>query len=110
MVVLYDLKQFLGIREAVRNLGQICENKVNESDLCELCILQLNHQIMEAEQMNEVLYQQNDDVHPRHKRAPLEVIGSIGKSLFGILDREFADNYENKLTKSKSMKCPLQIY
>lgn len=74
---------------------------MNESDRCKLLILQFNHQIMEAEQMNEVLYQQNDDVRRRQKRASLEIIGSTGKRYFGTLDQKFADNYKKQIYEIK---------
>lgn len=104
LVIYYDLtvywKEFFGIKKSIRSLSELCEQGTRLSipaGLCNATIQQLKHQLIESEQINEVLYQQNENIRIRSKRAPLEIIGSIANGLFGILDQDFAEKYERQI-------------
>lgn len=56
--------------------------------------------MQEIEHKNQLLYKGNK--YMRHKRAPLDIIGTIANRLFGVLNQEDADNIAAHIDRVKT--------
>lgn len=95
--------QLTMLRPTVMNLKLFCKNArldVKFKPHCTSVFKQLEHQVKEIEDANELIHHQNKY---RLKRAALfGFVGKISNSLFGVLDEEFAEGYEDQISKLKN--------
>lgn len=68
---------------------------------CEISMLQLRHELNELQHYNELLLGQGF-LHTRQKRGLINIVGNVAHSLFGVLDNEFAEQYQRDIELIKS--------
>lgn len=96
------------VEHIVKTAKDICMSKLAENDkdkhICVSTVEELEAKALEVRQTQEKIYA--FDHEERKKRAPLEIIGTLANSLFGILSREDADKYNTLIdeTRAKSAR------
>lgn len=99
LVVYYDMAPFWqGIKifkSYITSLETTCSS-LKKQNQCELVLLQLRHGFTELAHNNNVLLEQKLSI-TRQRRGLINGIGSIANSLFGVLDQNFAEKYEQDI-------------
>lgn len=102
--IFYDLHTFKEesrrIRSLSATLNRLCEKINGTSNICILVINQLKLHEIHAKNRESIIDTYNSG-QSRSRRAPLEIIGSFSKSLFGILDAESAKEYNSQIAALK---------
>ncbi|KAL0883539.1 hypothetical protein ABMA27_015693 [Loxostege sticticalis] len=107
LVVFYDMDAYWeGVSLAKKyldHLENLCQ-KIQIMSHCQLVLLHLHHCESELEHYNEILtnHGQLSENHQRRRRGLVNAIGSIAHSLFGVLDDDFAQQYQRDLNKLRS--------
>lgn len=84
----------------IDTLGQMCSRmKQNRDSKFYHCDSVMQHSEIHKNHMKNKIDLIKSFEHTRYKRAPVEIVGSIAKSLFGILDAESAKTYDNEINK-----------
>lgn len=76
------------IEYGIKRLEQICQ-KMPNTQSCDATMFQFLKVLTEIKNANELLL---SPLHNRHRRSPLDIIGNIANSLFGVLDSEYANH------------------
>lgn len=109
MVVYYDLENYWVEQNGYHNCLQQLEDNCaadtypgiitsKEKIACKQIHSQLKTMVAEIDKKNALLYHGNQGIIPiRQKRAPLSIIGNIQHALFGVLDEDFARDYETNI-------------
>lgn len=103
----YDLNNFLTetakLQQYAAELDNICIDKIanvkdTEPEICKLTIENYKKNFQDFEEKEGILnsYQ---TISSRKKRAPLEIVGTLGHVLFGLLDSEDAKFYNEEIDK-----------
>lgn len=101
LIVFYDMIPYWEgaeiISKYINNLELLCDK--NKEPLCETIMTQILHGYTELDHYNHLLLgQQFDDVAPtRARRGLINGVGSIARSLFGVLDDQFAEQYQRDI-------------
>lgn len=103
----HDIKDYFdelaNIRSQVNNAKAACLRELakykNDTHICTETMAELDKRVVELEETNEKIKSFNSH---RKRRAPLELIGTLANSLFGILSREDADRYNGMIEEAKS--------
>lgn len=96
------------LKHIIHKAKEICVNKLGENDtnkhICASTMEEMEAKLVDVEQTQEKI--SAFDHQERKKRAPLEIVGTLANSLFGILSREDADKYNELIdeTRAKSIK------
>lgn len=108
VVYYYDLGEYYQeiemMEQFFKRLERICMNGTNRpQDLTESCKLTLTHAAnhLETIQRNREIIKSYGSIVSREKRAPLNVVGSLANTLFGILDQDDAARYDAEIQKLK---------
>uniref|UniRef100_A0A2H1VXK6 SFRICE_020879 n=1 Tax=Spodoptera frugiperda TaxID=7108 RepID=A0A2H1VXK6_SPOFR len=100
IIVYYDIEPYWhGIaasRKFTNHLENICE-KIKQKTQCNVILTQLQHSINEIRHYNNVLLNPQGRANTRSKRGLINGIGSVARSLFGVLDDEFAKQYQEDI-------------
>ncbi|CAH0722318.1 unnamed protein product, partial [Brenthis ino] len=103
LVVYYDINPYWeGTKAAnkyIQYLQTICAT-IKDHSPCDGVMYQLNHQYSDLQQYNSKWLGQQFDVNMRQRRRRrglINGIGNIANSLFGILDSNFANKYEQDI-------------
>ncbi|CAH0724100.1 unnamed protein product, partial [Brenthis ino] len=103
LVVYYDINPYWeGTKAAnkyIQYLQTICAT-IKDHSPCDGVMYQLNHQYSDLQQYNSKWLGQQFDVNTRQRRRRrglINGIGNIANSLFGILDSNFANKYEQDI-------------
>lgn len=103
MMVYYNLETYnaelKGIENFVNILSNKCTAKNEETNFCDTVLGQLKHQFLECEHNDKLIFDQT--MHSRSKRSYFNIIGNVAHGLFGLLDNEFAEKYEEDIAKLK---------
>lgn len=109
IVYYYDLQEYYNeiqmMNSIHKRLEKICTggiaNKSAElSEACKITLAHASNHLQSVERNREIIESYNS-AHKRFKRAPLNVIGSLANSLFGILDQEDAAKYDTQIQRLK---------
>lgn len=81
----------------INHLDKICM-QIQRKTQCDVALLQLRHSMTELEYYNCMLLGQQPDVRgTRHRRGLINGVGYVARSLFGVLDDEFAEQYKKDI-------------
>lgn len=98
IVVYYDMYPYWDGTQAYilysEHLESICK-QLKQRTHCDVIMLQLDHMFHELQYYNEILL--HKQVSARRRRGLINGIGSIARSLFGVLDDEFAEQYKRDI-------------
>lgn len=107
IVYFYDISPFYLETEKIKEIRQtilnICNNlngQNNTKHVCSLIIRQLNQQ-QEHINTRDSIINSFENKKQRISRAPIEIIGTAAKYLFGVMDAEDAEKYNNEISKLK---------
>lgn len=110
LVYFYDLTKFYGETQKMKaiqsTMKKICEELAHArtyetKHICTLTINQLKIHLDHMETRDNIV--QSFETHNnRNRRAPVEIVGTAAKYLFGILDAESAEKYDNDINDLKS--------
>ncbi|KAJ8720880.1 hypothetical protein PYW08_006345 [Mythimna loreyi] len=96
LIVYYDMEPYWQGRDLLKkyidHLGNLCANTTKISQ-CDAILMQLRHGSNELDHYNSMLLGQQFTENVRYKRGLINPIGSIARSLFGVLDDDFAQQY-----------------
>lgn len=99
------------IKLLIDTLDQMCNELIHkETATINHCELTIQHLKIHKKHIKNRIDLIRSFEPTRYKRAPVEIIGSVAKSLFGILDAESAKTYDgeiNKLTKDANYQAEL---
>ncbi|XP_028166029.1 uncharacterized protein LOC114356863 [Ostrinia furnacalis] len=102
LVVFYDMNAYWDgtslVTKYIDYLEKLCQKIPSH---CQLVLLHLRHSLADFEHYNEILinHGQLPENHHRRRRGLVNAIGSIAHTLFGVLDDDFAQQYQKDLTK-----------
>lgn len=103
LVVFYDMGAYWdGIslaKKYINHLESLCQ-KIQTTSHCQLVLLHLHHCNDELDHYNKILTNHGQlpfDQH-RRRRGLINAVGSIAHTLFGVLDDDFAQQYQRDLT------------
>lgn len=107
LVVFYDMTAYWeGVSLATKYIDHLdnCCQKIQNISHCQLVLLHLRHCQDELAHYNEILtnHGQLPEQHHLRRRGLVNAVGSIAHSLFGVLDDDFAQQYQQDLTKLRS--------
>ena len=101
LIVYYDLHPYWdGLNTFDKYLQQInkeCERGIKKT-LCNIILLQLRHTRDEFEYYNKILFNQHFKTSTRKRRGLIDGVGYVANSLFGILDQQFANQYQKDIS------------
>lgn len=104
LVVYYDLTPYwqgiAAFTNYTKQLDQACKRihlKTIKSQ-CQVISLQLRHGYSELEYYNELLLSQHSRTRSRRMRGLINGVGYIANALFGVLDANFAEKYEQDIS------------
>ncbi|KAH9628334.1 hypothetical protein HF086_005784 [Spodoptera exigua] len=112
IVVYYDVKPYWH-GTAVFNkfhdhLENICST-LKQKTQCEIIALELRHAFAELEHYNQMLLNPQGRVNMRSKRGLINGVGSIARTLFGVLDDQFAEQYQRDIELIKQNEKHLAL-
>lgn len=112
IIVYYDVKPYwhgIAVSSKFTNhLENICE-KIRQKTQCNVILTQLQHSIDEIRHYNHMLLNPQGRVNTRSKRGFINGVGSIARSLFGVLDDEFAKQYQADIDLVKANEKHLAL-
>ncbi|KAL0894301.1 hypothetical protein ABMA27_014299 [Loxostege sticticalis] len=99
LIVYYDMDPYWQglhmFEKYIKGLENICSKQAKQTK-CDVVLLQLRHEAAELEYYNNVLLGQQL-AHSRRRRGLINGVGYLAHSLFGVLDDEFAQQYEKDI-------------
>lgn len=90
------------------HLEDIC-GRIKQKTQCNVISLQLRHALAELEHYNHMLLNPQRQVNMRSKRGLINGVGSIARSLFGVLDDQFAEQYARDINLIKENEKHLAL-
>lgn len=104
LVVYYDTLPYqegnAALAKYIKYLDDLC-SRIPIQSYCYGIVLQLRHEANELQHYNSILMSHNQNMNgptgQRIKRGLINGVGSIANSLFGVLDQNFADKYEQDI-------------
>ncbi|KAL0852124.1 hypothetical protein ABMA28_000361 [Loxostege sticticalis] len=99
LIVYYDMDPYWQglhmFQKYIKGLENICSKQAKQTK-CDVVLLQLRHEAAELEYYNNVLLGQQL-ARSRRRRGLINGVGYLAHSLFGVLDDEFAQEYEKDI-------------
>lgn len=106
LVTYYNLTgyttELLGLQDCITKITSLCVplRKVDpRSNNCEMILLQLNSHMTDINNYNDALFTQTPS---RTRRSLFDAGGAALHYVFGVLDQNAADQYDNKIAKIKT--------
>ncbi|CAG9126303.1 unnamed protein product [Plutella xylostella] len=103
LIVYYDMNPYRDglstITEYLYYINKVC-TKIRSQSHCEEIMLQLRHEFGEIKHYDGVLSNQQT-VRRRRRRGLVNLVGNVANTLFGVLDSQFAEKYENDINLIK---------
>lgn len=84
------------ITKRLNQMDKICNNVLTNDTLCKDTMYMAKQRLTDIVEKNDIIYPKNYRIY---KRALLDVVGNIGRDLFGILDSRFQKEYVEDHTK-----------
>lgn len=119
LVIYYDMDPYWQstdlLSKYIKHLDGICNNQsYKKIAQCDVILLQLQHGLNELEHYNNILMgkQFPRSVAPALKRLPRGLINGVGflaNKLFGVLDQDFAEQYERDIENIKGNEKHLAL-
>ena len=100
LVAYYDMNPYWQGSTAVRQYSEHIENickTIKHVTHCEIIILQLQHAFNELEHYNKILLKHKLSARARKRRGLINGVGYLAHSLFGVLDDDFAEQYQKDI-------------
>lgn len=102
LIIYFDLRTYWleleDLKLCIDQMKYLCHQGVLKTmGYCNTTVIQFAHTISSIEAKNQLLKTNKDLLVPRQKRSPFNIVGNIAQALFGILDSNFADRYEEHI-------------
>ncbi|XP_058987951.1 uncharacterized protein LOC131806981 [Musca domestica] len=98
MLVYYDLTPFASeiksLSTGLQSLQQMCP-VIQQHKMCDMFVSNLKHI------KNELLQEKELFTNRRFKRSPFNIVGNIARSLFGVLDADYAEEMSKTISKAR---------
>lgn len=112
LIVYYNMQPYwegnTALNKYLKHLNNIC-SVIKDPSNCNTIQWQLQYAVNDLEYYDNMLLGQHFDVHARHRRGLINGIGSIARSLFGVLDEDFAKQYEQDINTVRDNQKHLAI-
>ncbi|KAF9423426.1 hypothetical protein HW555_001235 [Spodoptera exigua] len=102
LLVYYNLTAYWRATDQIKNyvnqIDKLCKRISHEYTPCETIVDHLRHELNHLTDYNSMLLTQ----HTRPKRGYFDGVGKLARTLFGVLDVDFAEKYEKDIEKLQS--------
>lgn len=102
LLVYYNLTSYWQatdrINDYVNQIDKLCQRISHEYTPCETIVGHLRHELSHLTDYNSMLLTQ----HSRPKRGYFDGVGKLSRTLFGVLDADFAEKYEKDIQNLQS--------
>ncbi|XP_073831613.1 uncharacterized protein [Musca autumnalis] len=99
MLVYYDLTPFVSeiksLSSGLQTLQQMCP-VLHQEEMCNIFVNNLK------QMKNELLQEKELFVNRRLRRSPFNIVGNIARSLFGVLDADYAEEISKTINRAKN--------
>ncbi|XP_028172044.1 uncharacterized protein LOC114361246 [Ostrinia furnacalis] len=104
LIVYYDTQPYQDGNEALAKYMKYLEDLCSRIPIQAYCygiVLQFRHEVTELQHYNNILMSHNHNINEptghRRRRGLIDGVGSIANTLFGVLDQNFAEKYEQDI-------------